>query len=143
MGTRAQFFVGNPENIHRREWLGCFGMDGYPDAEDIMPLAEVKSEEEFRTFVERLIKARRGRIGGEFPFPWTKNLFLTDCTYVWLPQQAPEDADIPGGRVMLTRFHSGWIEMSVYLSSEDEQERYNRNEDVLPDNVPAPGYEAT
>lgn len=32
MGTHAQFFVGNPQDLEGREYLGSLAWDGYPDS---------------------------------------------------------------------------------------------------------------
>jgi len=130
MGTRAQFFVGDPQDIENREWLGCIAWDGYPDG-DCNILAEAKNADEFRALVKQLAETRDdfcdpAKFG--FPFPWKDNLFLTDCTYAFLD-----------GETKFTYFHNGFVSINAYLSGDDEfRGSYNEGLERLPSNVPAP-----
>lgn len=130
MGTRAQFFINDPQNLETRKWLGCIAFDGYPDG-DCRVLAECASEAAFIEAVGRLAKERDDfcdpAVHG-FPFPWTSDLFLTDYTYAWMD-----------GRVMMTCYHVGWIPLFDYLSQDKAAQKvyYDRG-DTLPDNVVAP-----
>jgi hypothetical protein len=143
MGTRAQFFIGNPEDLERREYLGTTGWDGYPDGW-IEPLKDAKTEAEFRALVAELAGTRDDFADPKirsFPFPWKNDLFLTDCTYAWFPKttDAADDSE-PGveGKVMFTYYHRGWIEMRLYLEDEAAREAYRAGVEALPNNVPAP-----
>ena len=129
MGTRAQFFVGNPQDLASRVWLGCIAFDGYPDG-DCSALAACSSEAEFREAIAKLAAERKDFCDPAmhgFPFPWTDDLFLTDCTYAWFD-----------GAVRFTRFHQGWIGLAEYLTSDEVQDAYSEREEALPEDVPAP-----
>lgn len=129
MGTRAQFFIGNPQDVESRQWLGCVAWDGFPD--EFKPLAECKTTEEFRAAVTRLVETRDDFCNPAthgFPFPWVKDLFLTDYTYAFFD-----------GRVQLTAYHRGWIDMIKFLNfSKDEHEDYGNGTDELPRDTPSP-----
>lgn len=130
MGTRASFFIGNPEHADNRTWLGCIAFDGYPDGEvNLLAGADCKSD--FAARVALLADARDDWCDPAkhgFPFPWDDDLFLTDYTYAWF-----------GGKVMMTSFHKGWIGLADYLSGTVEAKRaYQSRADTLPGNVPAP-----
>lgn len=130
MGTRAQFFVGNPEDVENRRWLGTTAWDGYPDGW-IAPLAKVMSEEGFVNAVKDLAGSRDDFCDPAkhgFPFPWTDDLFLTDYTYAWFD-----------GRVMMTCYHRGWVELRAYLNGDDASRgAYHNDVEQLSRNVPAP-----
>lgn len=130
MGTRAAFFVNDPQDLQSRRWLGCIAFDGYPDG-DVSKLAECKSENEFVTVIADLAKSRDDfcdpAVHG-FPFPWSHDLFLTDYVYAWM-----------SGRVMMTCFHRGWIALHDYLhQGTSVQDLYNDGADQLPSDVAAP-----
>lgn len=129
MGTRAQFFVGDPEKLTERKWLGCVAWDGYPDS--FPGLAPCKTEEEFTAAVRAIALTRDDFCDPAkhgFPFPWTKNLFLTDYTYALI-----------GSHVLMTRFDRGWISLTDYLRDAKTRNSYDAGDlDSLPDNVPAP-----
>ena len=135
MGTRAQFFVGNPQDVAGRKWLGTVAWDGYPDGDVGDTLEDVTTEEGFVIAVAGIAAERRDFCDPAkhgFPFPWHDDLFLTDCTYAFFD-----------GRMQFTYFHSGWIDLAEYLKEGEEGEQvraaYNaRRSDVLPSNVPAP-----
>lgn len=125
MGTRASFWVGNPSDLQKREWLGCVAWDGYP--EGIEGLAAVKSESDFRELVKEQSKRKDfASPSGGWPYPWTDDIYLTDYTYAWFD-----------GQMQLTAFHQGFMSLAEYekeSKSESEEER----RDTLPGNVPAP-----
>ena len=130
MGTRAQFFIGNPENTDGRTWLGCVAWDGYPDGDIGDFLKNVGSEGEFREAVGMIAQKRDDFCDpavNDFPFPWRDDLFLTDFTYAFFD-----------GKVQATSFHTGWSPLSEHLSADDDWfDAYNdRNE--LSSSVPAP-----
>ncbi|WP_332690025.1 hypothetical protein [Devosia sp.] len=129
MGTRAQFFIGNPMDLETREWLGCVAWDGYPDG-DCGGLAKASSEVGFRALVADL-KAKRDDFCDpaerSFPFPWRNDLFLTDYTYALFD-----------GAVQMTCFHRGFIPLSEYLKGEAVANAYHDGAERLPSNVPAP-----
>lgn len=129
MGTRAQFFIGNPQGVENREWLGCVAWDGYTDGDCGETLRNVTSPEAFRDAVEK-IKAKREDFTDprehSFPFPWRDDLFLTDVTYAWF-----DDA------VRATCYHSGWRLLEAFFDK--DKEPYDEGAaDELPSNVPAP-----
>lgn len=128
MGTRAQFFIGNPQQLESREWLGCVAYDGYPDGDCGEMLSSVTSPETFRDAVEK-IKAKRADFTDpskhSFPFPWEDDLFLTDFTYAWFD-----------GAVQATCYHHGWRPLNAFGPDKDP---YGHNTpDELPGDVPAP-----
>lgn len=128
MGTRAQFFINDPQNLETRKWLGCVAWDGH--AENFGQLAGCTTEEEFTQALAAIAAGRDDFCDPAkhgFPFPWTKNLFLTDCTYAMID-----------GRVMYTYFHRGWVPLTEYLADEKSAEAYSERPDTLPETVPAP-----
>ena len=131
MGTRAQFFVGNSQDLEGRKYLGTIAWDGYPDGFDaIRKWAAARTPRQFEKLVLAEISQRDDYADPAtraFPFPWTDNLFLTDYTYAFFD-----------GKARLTCFNRGWITIKQYLRGERERERYFEGEDELPENVPAP-----
>ncbi|HET6610148.1 MAG TPA: hypothetical protein VFG62_26020 [Rhodopila sp.] len=130
MGTRAQFFIGDPQDIQGRVWLGTVGWDGYPDG-DMAPLADCSTEQRFREVLNDIVSKRRDYCDpntNDFPFPWKDDLFLTDCTYAFRD-----------GAVYFNYFHSRPMPMAEYLGMTEEQlEAYREGGDFLPRNVLAP-----
>lgn len=130
MGTRAQFFVGDPRDLENREWLGTIAWDGYPDG-DCAALAKASSEVGFRALVKHLKDTRRDFCDpakNDFPFPWKDDLFLTDCTYALFD-----------GAVQYSSFHTGFIPLAEFLAADEEaREAYFERPDSLPEDVPAP-----
>lgn len=130
MGTRAQFFVGNPSDIETRKFLGTVAFDGYPDGDCGDALMGVKDAETFEACV-RHIASKRDDFADpavrSFPFPWKDDLYLTDCTYAFFH-----------GAVQFTAFHTGFVPLEKYRAfTEAESEAYFETE-VLPSDVPAP-----
>jgi hypothetical protein len=123
MGTRAAFFVGNPQDLEKREWLGCIAFDGYPAG--LEELATVKTEQDFRDFVGSLesrgdfATPKRG-----WPFPWEDDVFVTDYTYAFFDEA-----------LRLTCFHRGWLTWEEEMKHQEEESDI---EDSLPTNIPAP-----
>lgn len=125
MGTRAQFFIGNPSNLSSREWLGCVAFDGYPDGDVGEALGGAETEAEFRAAIARISTwrddfcdpSKRG-----FPFPWVRDLYLTDWTYAFFD-----------GAVQASHFHSGFYPLCRFLSDEGTPD-----DETLPRDVPAP-----
>ena len=132
MGTRAQFFVGNPQDLHSREWLGCIAWDGYPDG-DCSKLKDAKSAEDFISIIEK-IRTRddfTDPLKQSFPFPWRDNLFRTDYTYAFFD-----------GRVQVTYFHNGWRDLVNVLAAESNDDLWpEEDRDELPNDVLAPKSE--
>ena len=129
MGTRTQFFTGDPQDLEGRKWLGTLAWDGYPDG-DCGVLAAAGTEEEFLAAVAGIKAARRDFCDPAkhgFPFPWTDNLFLTDFTYAFF-----------GGRTQVTNYARGWIGLADYLADGPAREAYDGQEERLPEDVPAP-----
>lgn len=130
MGTRAQFFVGDPRDIDNRVYLGCIAFDGYPDG-DCKAFAKCDTERKFRNAVKRLASKRRDFSDPavrSFPFPWKDDLFLTDCTYAWF-----NDA------VQFTWFHRGFVKLADYNSGSGKfLKAYYDGADELRSDVPAP-----
>jgi hypothetical protein len=127
MGTRASFFIGDPQDIENREWLGCIAFDGFPE-DDCAVLSQATSPERFAELVSTLAArddfcdpAKHG-----FPFPWTDDLFLTDYTYAYFD-----------GEARLTSGDQGWITFSDY-ADEAKQEVYYAAPESLPGDTPAP-----
>lgn len=133
MGTRAQFFLGNPEDVNHRRWLGCTAYDGYCHGWTD-PLADAVSEEDFARIVKEIAGPRKDFCDPDkhgFPFPWINDLFLTDYTYAWF-----------GGKPMVTCYHRGWIGHSEYLNgTEADQQAYHSGGNTLARDVPAPTKE--
>jgi hypothetical protein len=128
MGTRAQFFIGDPQDVEGREWLGCVAWDGYPDGDVGDTLKEVTTVEQFRQAITGLMYARDDFCDpatNSFPFPWKDDLFLTDCTYAWYDNA-----------VQFTYFHRGFMPLKEYLALPDDHE--DEHPDKLLSNVPAP-----
>lgn len=130
MGTRAQFFIGNPHTgLDGRKWLGCIAFDGYPDG-DCSTLNGSHNEDDFERRVKTLAGTRDDwcdPVKHGFPFPWTDDLFLTDYTYAFFD-----------GAVYMTNFHSGWIRLEDFLGDQAAAEAYDIEPDRLPSDVPAP-----
>lgn len=130
MGTRAQFFVGNPSDIVGRKFLGTVAFDGYPDGDCGDALMGVKDAETFEACVRHIASKRRDfsdPAERSFPFPWRDDLYLTDCTYAFFD-----------GAVQFTSFHIGFVPLEKYRTFTDaECEAYGET-DTLPRNVPAP-----
>jgi hypothetical protein len=129
MGTRAQFFIGNPQDIENRQWLGCIAFDGYPDGDCGTELANATSAEAFISGVEAIRSSRddfTDPLVNSFPFPWRDDLFLTDYTYALFD-----------GRTQVTCFHHGWRELSAVLADKSEDGPWSDN-DELPSTVSAP-----
>ena len=131
MGTRAQFFIGDPQDVSGREWLGCVAWDGYPSGDVGDLLKDVVSEGQFREAIDMLAEKRDDFCDPSkhsFPFPWRDDLFLTDVTYAWF-----------GRSVQVTWFHRGFIPLAAYLAgSDEEREAYHEGPESLPGNVAAP-----
>lgn len=128
MGTRAQFFINDPQDLKHRIWLGCVAWDGFPDG-DCKILADCKTENEFREAVNKISSGRDDFTDpkkNSFPFPWVNDLFVTDLTYAFI-----------NGHTMLTWSNQGFMDMSSYLEDPDSYER-DFAEEELPRNVPAP-----
>ena len=126
MGTRAQFFIGDPCDIEKREWLGCVAFDGYP-AGDLKSLAKCKTEADFRNTLAKISAERydfTDPVKHDFPFPWKDDLFLTDCTYFFM-----------GDMVMFHFFHSQPLPLDEYLARPADAPNLP---DSLPSNVPPP-----
>src|SRR4051812_22679337 len=119
MGTRAQFFVGNP--VEGGRLVGCIAWDGYPDG--VKFLDELRNQmihpggpsaEDFEAAVLEFAKTRDDWTPAErgFPFPWVEDLFLTDRTYAFFD-----------GDVQVARYHSGfvpWAEAVRGIEYEDD-----------------------
>lgn len=130
MGTRAQFFIGNPSNVDNRQWLGCVAWDGYPDGDCGKALVGVSSPEEFIAAVEGLAAKRddfTDPMRHSFPFPWRNDLYLTDFTYAFFD-----------GRVQVTPFHGGWRDLTADLIAGDIDPWGEDATDELPSDVLAP-----
>jgi hypothetical protein len=131
MGTRAQFFVGDPRDVNGREWLGCVAWDGYPDGDCGEALKTAATEAEFRAGIASLAAKRDDFCDPatrSFPFPWRNDVFLTDCTYAWFD-----------GAVRYTSFHRGFVSLAAYLGfSDDEAEAYHSQPEQLTRDVAAP-----
>lgn len=128
MGTRAQFFIGNPEDVETRQWLGCVAWDGYPDGDIGRLLSGCGSPAVFVDGVNAIKASRRDFCDPakhDFPFPWKDDLFLTDFTYAFID-----------GRVKVTCFHHGWRDLSQVLGDTEAEHWSDENE--LPGNVQAP-----
>ena len=133
MGTRAQFFINDPQDKNKREWLGCVAWDGYPDGDIGEVLDWALSEEQFRERVAEIKQKRDDFCDPEkmdFPFPWKDDLFLTDCTYYW---------DDESNEVKFTYYHRGFVSLSEYRKGdEDFLDDYDNSDDILPSNISAP-----
>ena len=129
MGTRASFFIGNPQDVAARKWLGCIAFDGYPDG-DCEALKSAATEQEFSDAVAVIASNRDDFCDPAkhgFPFPWTGDLFLTDYTYAWFD-----------GQPMMTCFHRGFVGMQAYEDmSEEDRDAFDEQSERLPSNVPA------
>lgn len=131
MGTRAQFFLGNPSDLQNRKYLGTVAFDGYPDGDIGEAFAGVVDEDGFLASVRRIASKRddfADPVSRAFPFPWRDDLYLTDCTYAFFD-----------GAVQYTSFHSGFVPLAKYLAfTEDESAAYGDANERLPSNIPAP-----
>lgn len=131
MGTRAAFWMGDPTNLERREWLGCIAWDGYPSAFEELAAC---NEAGFRAAVMRMAVNRddfatptRG-----WPFPWADDVFLTDYTYAFFD-----------GAVQVCCFHRPFMPMAAYLTRDEETED-ETTDDPRHAKVPAPAlYDPT
>lgn len=122
MGTRAQFFIGDPRDVVNRKWLGTLAWDGYPEG-DCKVLAKCKTESAFRLAVAKLARKRDDFCDPQtnsFPFPWNDDLFLTDCTYAFFDKA-----------VQYASYHNGFVPASEWGGDPDTWPE-------LPHNTPAP-----
>lgn len=129
MGTRAQFFIGDPSDASARQWLGCVAWDGYPDGDVGKALRGAVDEGAFKARVGLLQTAREDFCDPakhSFPFPWTDDLYLTDFTYAFFD-----------GRVQVTCYHGGWRDLARVMNAEKDDEIWS-DVDELPGDVPAP-----
>lgn len=124
MGTRASFWIGNPIDLDKREWLGCIAWDGYPDG-DCEILKDAASPEEFRKMVDDIAKSRDDFSHPQkgWPFPWDNDIFITDCTYSFF-----DDA------TRYCTFRNEFRKLEEYLASDGE----DIPKDLKHYNVPAP-----
>lgn len=126
MGTRAQFFIGNPCDVEKRKWLGCVAWDGYPDG-DLNSLKDCTDEQSFIETLSSIMENRSDFCDPnkhDFPFPWLDDVFLTDCTYAFYD-----------GKVIFNSFHNKPVEMKAYMNMSDEE--LDLIKDVLPRNIKA------
>lgn len=130
MGTRSQFFIGDPSTIGN-QWLGCAAYDGGPCQKVGQSLKKVIDEESFRSAVRKMAKELHhftDPADHDYPFPWICDVFLTDATYAWID-----------GRLMFTPFHRGWIHLEEYFNHcNDEHFAWIDDQDELPYNISAP-----
>lgn len=128
MGTRAQFFVGNPSDLENRDWLGCTAWDGYPDGYCGEAFRDVATAEQFVAAVEgfRTRDDFCDPFKHSFPFPWRDDLYLTDYTYAFFD-----------GRMQVTCYRGGWRDLGAVLASAGNDDIW-ADADELPSNVPAP-----
>lgn len=127
MGTRAAFWIGDPRKLDSREWLGCKAFDGYPDGLPL--LKEVATEEDFRNMVSLLREENDfAKPEGGWPYPWDKDIFLTDYTYAFFD-----------GALHVSCYHLGFVTMKHYLKKKgDEDKVWNGDDDASCLNIPAP-----
>ena len=128
MGTRADFYVGRGKDA---EWIGSIAWDGYEFDEDKgNPIIEAKTEEEFVSAVQSIIKERVDGTDPEkgWPWPW-EDSGTTDYAYAW-------DND----KVWVSRFGSGWYKIGKQ-PSEEEMEKTDRA--VFPDMSESPNANVT
>lgn len=129
MGTRAQFFIGDPQDLQAREWLGTVAWDGHANGDCGDALRGAKTAEEFKAGVAK-IAAERKDFGDpaerSFPFPWKDDLFLTDVTFAFFD-----------GEVRATYFHSGFRPLEFFYDGEGGNYGAD-HQDELPKNVMAP-----
>lgn len=80
MGTRATFWIGDPRDLERRQWLGATNFDGYCDS---YPLFDaVETEEDFRFAVRHHHENSEFiQPGSGWPWPW--DVFSSDFTYAF------------------------------------------------------------
>lgn len=127
MGTRASFWVGNPQDLEHREWLGCVAWDGYPCGFD-GALEKIQTEADFRAFVAEQSKREDfARPGRGWPYPWDGDIFLTDYSYAFFPDG-----------LRLTCYHHGWQTLAEHDAENQREDDAPEEADKLPDNVPAP-----
>lgn len=129
MGTRAQFFIGNPIDVENREYLGCIAWDGYPNGDCGDALRGCTSLEAFREGIAQIAKERDDFGDAKdraWPFPWKDDLFLTDVTFAFFDNQ-----------VMATYFHAGFRPLEFFYQ-EDGGEYGDDHADEIPGNIKAP-----
>jgi|SRR6185503_17863419 len=129
MGTRGQFFIGNPQDIENREWLGCIAWDAHAGGSKCENIAKSTTADEFRTAVAEMGAEEDDFTDpklNSFPFPWPDDVFLTDVTYAFFD-----------GSVQVTCFHAGWRPAASFLDGGTDP--YGEDApDELPSDVPAP-----
>jgi hypothetical protein len=110
MGTRAAFWVGDPRDLSKREWLGATAWDGYPENPAIAVILRAVWEAEFRGAVAGLAARSDdfARPDRGWPYPWADDIFLTDFTYAFFD-----------GCVQATHFHYGFVPASKVLADSD------------------------
>lgn len=127
MGTRAAFWMGDPANLEQRQWLGCVAWDGYPSSfEDFAAYNEAG----FKMAVMRLATERRDFAAPDkgWPFPWSDDVFLTDCTYAFFD-----------GKVQYCYFHQSFMPLAQWIELDNsEEEREDPGDDPRHIKVPAP-----
>ena len=124
MGTRASFWIGNPEDLEHREWLGGVSWDGYPEGFERLSKIPVETEKDMRNFVRSLQDRKdfADPAKGGWPWPWDDDIFLTDYTYAFFR-----------GKLRITCYHCGWRTYKQWQKKHDWSDESN-----LPDNVLAP-----
>lgn len=125
MGTRAAFWVGDPRNIETRQWLGCKALDGGPGS--LPELDTVESVEGFLCAVQAIAEKSKRYFAfpsaDDWPYPWDRDIFLTDYNYAFFDDQ-----------VQVAHYHSGFIPWSRL----NDRNPFESVHDTLPGNVPAP-----
>ena len=125
MGTRAAFWIGDPRNLEKREWLGCVAWDGCEWIDDSNWL-EIHSEQQFRDAIQAVKDERddfASPLKGGWPFPWVDDIFLTDVTYAFFD-----------GTVHYKWFHKPFLGLGV-------EEPEDTPDDTTMQNVPGPSAE--
>lgn len=111
MGTRASFWIGNPEDLKNRKWLGCVSWDAYP-GKKTAPLFSVTTQHEFIEAINKIEASCEDFTSPKecgWPFPWYDDLFLTDYTYAFFD-------DV----VQVACFHKGFIPFDkIYQGADD------------------------
>ncbi len=85
MGTRADFYVGEGKDA---EWIGSVAWDGYEWGEldgEPNPIADAKTEEEYRKAVSEMFAERDDATTPEMGWPWPwEDSCTTDCAYCFV-----------------------------------------------------------
>lgn len=117
MGTRADFYIGDKDNLKKEDWIASIAWDGYLEGID-SEVINSKSKPDFLIALYNFLANRDDVTRAEHGWPWPwKNSQTTDCSYVF---------DINDNKLYASMWGKFWFEASLG-EPEENDERYNSN----------------